>query len=333
MKRVGLGAAGLAVLAVVALLAEPSRFWTAYAATALFGLSVAAGSIAFAAALEITGAGWADRLRPQAEAWLRPLVVSVGLLLALALGAPSIYPWAQGAAPGFEWWLAPGRVLFRDLVLAGALVLTAVAFVRAPRPARRARAVGYALVYAVVGTMLSWDLVMSLEPGWINTLLGAWFFAGGLYAGIAAAAVAGARLRPALDVEASHDLGKLLFGSTMVWGYFVWSQYLVFWYGNLPHESGFWLRRTEAGWGALGLLVAAGAFLAPFVLLLPRALKRNPRRLGAIGALILVALWAEKVLLFGPVARATPTLPIGATDLVIAAALLTVLLASRPAPE
>src|SRR6185295_6805542 len=45
-----------------------------------------------------------------------------------------------------------------------------------------------------------------------------------------------------------HDLGKLLFAFSTFWAYIWVSQYLLIWYGNLPEEIPYYLRRTGHGW-------------------------------------------------------------------------------------
>jgi len=332
MKRPLATLAGIALVAISGWLAPPARFWAAYTASTMFWLSLCGGAAAFVAALEITGASWSEWVVEQAESWARLFFVPALALAALPLGASHLYPWAQAPVHGLEVWFAPASVLVRD-VLALLVLGGAILWLLNGKPGQRyRRAVSMAMIWAIVGSLLAWDLIMSLEPGWTSTLFGAYFFVGGLYAGIAAVAVR-ALARPArFTPEASHDLGKLLFGSAMVWGYFLWSQYLVAWYGNLPREAEFWLRRAQSGWAALGLLVVAVAFLAPFLTLLSARFKRSPRALATLSIVILAGLWAEKVLLLGPAVRLDAPLPIGLTELAVGIGLSAAVIGLLPAP-
>lgn len=318
MKRPLATLAGIALVVVTGWLAPPARFWAAYTASALFWLSLCAGAAAFVAALEITGATWSKWVVQQAESWARLFFVPALALAMLPLGASHLYPWAQRPVPGLEVWFAPAAVLARDVL--GILVLgAAILWLLGGKPGKRyRRAVTTAMIWAAIGSLLAWDLIMSLEPGWTSTLFGAYFFVGGLYTGIAAVAVRGLAKPEGFTSAASQDLGTLLFGSTMVWGYFLWSQYFVAWYGNLPREAEFWLRRTESSWAVLGGFVIATVFMIPFVVLLIAKFKRSPRALGILSVSILIGLWAEKLLLVGPAVRLHAPMPIGVTEVAIA---------------
>ena len=85
-----------------------------------------------------------------------------------------------------------------------------------------------------------------------------------------------------------HDLGKLLLAFVMLWAYFAFSQYLIIWSTNLPEEIGWYIVRTRAIWGAVIIAIGILHFAAPFLFLLSRSLKRNPRKLVIIATLILL---------------------------------------------
>ena len=136
----------------------------------------------------------------------------------------------------------------------------------------------------------------------------------------------------ALDTETVHDLGKLLFAFSLLWTYMFWSQYLVAWYGNLPHETSFWAVRLAPGpWRLVGILVLLASFGVPFVFLLSRANRRSLPTLALFGLVIGVGLWAERLLLVMPSIRPDAALPLGWAELCVSAAFLgAVMLVLRP---
>ncbi len=57
-----------------------------------------------------------------------------------------------------------------------------------------------------------------------------------------------------------HDLGKLLLMMVMLWAYFSFSQLLIVWVGDLPHEISFYLPRFATSWGWLGVALIVVQF-------------------------------------------------------------------------
>jgi hypothetical protein len=94
-----------------------------------------------------------------------------------------------------------------------------------------------------------------------------------------------------ISKESVHDLGKLLFAFVMLWAYIQLSQFLIIWSANLPEEIPWYIHRLSGGWQFVALLLVFFHFVLPFVVLLSRDLKRNPRLLAMVaGGLLLVRL-------------------------------------------
>ena len=116
----------------------------------------------------------------------------------------------------------------------------------------------FVIIYAIVMTMLSYDWVMSLEPHWFSTMFGPWFFMGAFWIGIAATALWSVYLRTQhedfhryIGLQQRHDIGKLAFAFCVFWTYLFFSQYIVIWYGKLPWEQAWIIRRSDEVWGGL----------------------------------------------------------------------------------
>ena len=289
--------------------------WRALVAIFVFSSGTAMGAVAFAALLEITGAEWAGRLRLTAEAFRRFLPASLLLYAVLLVGASALYPWI--AHPSRTPWLRFWPLALRDA--AGLIVVYAAAnwfcarsdpdrssSVEPPASAsavqrRRRRAGIFLIVYAVGGSLLIVDVLMSLEPSWTSTLFPAYVLTASLYTGIAAVVIVSAWSAPPeiLDGPRANDAGNLLLGFALVWMYLLWSQFLVIWYGNLTEEVGYLIRRFEHGWRLLAWTVIAMRFLAPCVVFLGRRGRRR-QPLVATSALIVVGFLLECFLLVGP---------------------------------
>jgi hypothetical protein len=160
------------------------------------------------------------------------------------------------------------------------------------------------LIFSV--TFASIDWYMSLEPEWFSTIYGFIFVAAWSLTALSFVIAVMARLaaeEPMRRIAAPlhfHDLGKLLLAMVMLWAYFAFSQFLIIWSGNLPEETTWYLHRIYGAWGALIIIIGILHFAAPFLFLLSRSLKRNPRKLALIAMLIIVMRMTDLLWMLAP---------------------------------
>ena len=88
-------------------------------------------------------------------------------------------------------------------------------------------------------------------------------------------------------------MGKYMFGFSIFWAYIGVSQYLLFWYANLPEEITYYLQRQRPGWLYFTILLHSVRFVLPFLLLLPRMAKRTPSYLVKVAYLVLFGAWLD----------------------------------------
>jgi hypothetical protein len=101
--------------------------------------------------------------------------------------------------------------------------------------------------------------------------------------------------------EVWNDLGNLLFAFVMLWAYMMFSQLLIIWSGNLPEEISFYSIRSLGGWQWLGVTLAVFYFALPFVLLLSRDIKREPRRLRVVALAVVGMSFVHQFWMIAPV--------------------------------
>jgi hypothetical protein len=164
----------------------------------------------------------------------------------------------------------------------------------------------FAIVYAIAMSFVAWDMIMSLEPHWFSTLIGPYFFMAALLGGIAATAIVTTLhtrtlgLEPVILPNHFHDLGKLTFAFCVFWAYLFFSQFIVIWYGMLPHEQAFIIHRFGTPYKTVAQLVFLGLFVIPFGGLLGVAPKKRPEILSLFAGIVLIGLWLERYLLVYP---------------------------------
>ena len=255
--------------------------WSIYLVNLVFWSGLAATGPAIAGMMQLTEARWSPSVRRIALTTAGFLPVSFVLILVLFAGRATLYGWVRTPIPVKEFWLNTPFFWGRTVVLAAALFLTCFAFVQGrscaiPRRAtRRASGVGAtrwpsSCCSCGCSTLTLWgfDLVMSIDPKWYSGLFGGYFVVSTLYTGFALLSIlsvrANARGDATIPPAAIQDVAKLQFAMSIMWMYFFWSQYLVIWYGNVPVETRFFLKRVFVQpWQTLGWVVLIVGWLIP----------------------------------------------------------------------
>jgi hypothetical protein len=165
------------------------------------------------------------------------------------------------------------------------------------------------VLYVLTITFMSVDWVMSLDPHWYSTIFGILTIGGQGLSALAFTILVLAllsRFEPMSHVasaERFHDLGKLMLAFVMLWAYFSVSQLLIIWSANLPEEIPYYLERLNGPWYPISVLLLVGQFALPFLLLLSRNFKRNPKAVGRIALGILFMRVVDIAWTIGPAVR------------------------------
>jgi len=144
---------------------------------------------------------------------------------------------------------------------------------------------------ALSTAFVAFDFLMTLDFKFFSTMWGVYYFAGAAFASIATVSLIcnfllrKGKMRGLVTTEHFHDLGKLQFSFTVFWAYIAFSQYFLIWYANIPEETSFFLHRKEHGWKALGIFLIVGHFVAPFLIILSRHVKKN------LGLMLVMSVW------------------------------------------
>jgi hypothetical protein len=308
------GGAG-ALVSLVGLFLDPTQFLQSYLMAYMLCLGVTLGCLALGMVHQLSGGAWGVVIRRPIGAAARVLPVMTLLFLPIVLGMSRLYPWTNADLVARDEALQHKQLyLNTPFFLARAalyfLVWNALSyFLNAwsleqdrnpdPRIARRMQklSAGGLLAYGLTITFASFDWLMSLEPHWFSTIYGVLIMGGQGLSALAFLIVALVWLsrRPPLDRIVApahfHDLGNLMLAFVMLWAYFSFSQYLIIWSGNLPVEIAWYMHRLKTGWRFVGISLIVFHFAVPFVLLLSRAVKRDPQMLVKVAvAVILVRL-------------------------------------------
>jgi len=313
----GAVAIGLAAFATGVLGGDSPRTFGALIASWLFFAGAAAGALAFRAFFHIVDARWARPLVALGPGGARFAPVALGVLVVIVIGA-GMAPWLpkDGGA-----WLRVPTLAVRELALCALLFGFAYKNLRAGqgvggRPSVSTSVI-YCLIFAVVVSVWGFDFVLGPDPTFQSTLIGPYVFMSAFTAGTGVLTLVALAQNTLTDTE-RRDLAAFTLALSIFWGYLFWSQYLAIWYGNLPDEVAFALRRGAAG----VLTVVALVFVVPFTTLLHSKGRGSSRALGAIVTLQLLGLWLNCHLLVVPSLSAPSAMGVGTRDVLIALGML-----------
>ena len=331
--------AGLA-LSVPALLDESdrARLGFAYVWSFAFVWAIALGALFFVGLQHLTHAVWSVVVRRVAEVFAAAMwvvgMLSVPILLFVCLPrAFGVFAWAD-TTMGDDLLGAKRAYLNAPFFVLRAIVYFAVwiGFARyfvstslkqdngalgvAASLAMRRRTAPFTVLFALTVTFAGIDWLMSLDPYWFSTIFGVYVFAGMVVAALAAITLTtlwlrdgGLLGRDVVTEEHLYNLGALLFAFVCFWGYIAFSQYMLIWYANVPEEAFYLRERLEGGWLGVSVVLVVVRFVIPFVVLLSRRAKMNPRVLGWISLLMLFGQLVDLYWLVMPeVHRARPVL-------------------------
>ena len=288
---------------------EPTQAVRSYLIGYIYWWEATVGCLGLLLLRHLVRSHWGAAAGPVAAAGVATLPVMAILFLPIAVGVigladGGLYPWTDAkymqSDPHLEhkagylnptFFVVRAGVYFAIWYGLGVLASRHEQTQSAPPWLRQSAGLGLcALVLATSFAAVDW--VMSLEPAWHSTILGALVLIGGgvtakaiiVYClAVGRAPIPEGMTRP----QIISDVGNLMLAFLMVWAYFSFSQYLIIWSGNLPSEVGWYAHRLTAGWQTMALVIVVGHFAVPFFLLLSSDLKRSPSSVAFVALLIL----------------------------------------------
>jgi hypothetical protein len=303
-----------------------ARFWASLLQNSVFFLLITNASLFFITATTLAWGGWQMSFRrvPEAIGACVPVIgiIAVIILLALIFGPNhSIYHWASHDAendPAINHKIGflnkPFFAIWTILTVVGWTLLgrklrsLSTSIDNRPLSVEEGKkyiwdntvwAALYAVLFALtVLSSIPWFWLMSIDPHWYSTMYSWYTFASSWVAGLALIALYVIYLKnkgylELVTKEHLHDLGKFMFAFSIFWTYLWFSQFMLIWYANIPEETIYFKPRVQGPYRTIFFLNLIINFLAPLLLLMRRASKRNYGTITMMAILIIFGHWLD----------------------------------------
>jgi hypothetical protein len=298
------------ILCGVGVAFEPRVFFVSWLFAFVFWVGLSLGCFNGAMIHYLTSGRWGFATRRFLEAGFMTLPLMAIFFIPILFGLHSLYPWARPAdvtadkilqhKAGFENFT---EFLVRAIFYFGIWILIATLLRKwslrqdetadvAPTIKMRTLSGPGVVIVPLLATFAFVDWAMSIEPKWYSTVFPVIILAGQILVMFAFVIMLVAwlqifsPLRETVNQKEIHDLGSLLLAFVLFWTYVAFSQILIIYSANEPHEIVWYLKRITGDWKWLLVFIGLFHFIIPFSVLLFRAVKTNPRRLMIVAAMI-----------------------------------------------
>lgn len=284
-------------------------------------ITLAMGALFFLAVHRVGNSGWHTAIQRVPEAmfsWLPFAAIGAGIMLFLM---DDVYEWLI-LQPGEDALIDAKRAYLnkpffaiRAAVFFGVWILVATLLRRwsvnedkegGLANFNRALPVSavFIVFFAISYSLFAVDWLKSLEPHWFSTIFGVYVFAGSMASAMATMTLITYFLKKQgymKYVNDSHfqDINTYMLGFSIFWAYIWVSQFLLIWYSNIPEETIYFYKRYSVGDpGYLGYAPSFYAnlflcFVLPFLIMLRRDARRNPKLFIPVAAIVLIGHWND----------------------------------------
>src|SRR5438309_1981421 len=297
------------VLCAVGAIVNPHQFGYSWLFAFAFFFTLCAGCFFWTIVHHATDAEWSVVVRRQLEN-LGALLTALALLFVpILLLRHHLFVWMD-IPPGVDPSLDTKRAYLnwpfffvRAVVFLGFFLLAALALRRLsvrqdsdgnPRFTIGMRKVSFISLpmFALCLTFGAYDWLVGLNYRWFSTMFGVYIFAGAAGSSMSLLVLVITALRQAgylkvVTLEHYHIMGKWMLAFSVFWAYIGFSQYMLYWYANIPEETQYYLVRNTESWWPLSLLLVVGRFFGPFAILLLQGIKKRPHQLCIVAGWIM----------------------------------------------
>lgn len=304
------------------------REWANLLVSNFYLMAIALGSLFFLAVQYVAEVGWSAQLKRILMANSMYLIPStIFLIIIFVFGHHDLYHWTHHdlvdkASPHYDKIIDGKSGYLNVPFFVIRLVLYAVIWAGAALLLRKESlkedmnggtthyfksvkiSAIFLVLFAVTSSTSAWDIIMSIDAHWFSTLFGWYVFAGTFVSALTVITMITIYLKkngylPNVNDSHLHDLGKFMFAFSIFWTYLWFSQFMLYWYANLPEEVTYFIERVDH-FRLLFWLNPLINFVFPFLVLMTRDAKRYSGWVVTAGVVMLFGHWLDLYLMIMP---------------------------------
>jgi len=295
------------------------RFWSNLLINGFFFFGIALGALFYLALHYATESGWGVVLLRVMEGIMSAMPIGMAVLAVVFIAGTlewhHIYPWMIGDTVasddiiyGKTAYLNKPFFWIRVVVYFATFYLFMKWFKKKSRQEDQdggtdthfkmyRRGALFLVFFAVFSSTMSWDFIMSIDTHWYSTLFGWYVFSGIWLSGMVMVMMVTLYLRkrgflPHVNESHIHDVGKWMFALSFLWSYLWFSQFMLYWYANIPEEVHYFYERIH-NYKFIYFGTFFINFVFPMVFLMSRDTKRSSGYLIVIGLIIFIGHWLD----------------------------------------
>jgi len=308
-----------------------ARFWANMLVNSYYFLLFGVGALFFVALNYLANAGWSTLIKRVAEGISS--FIPIGLLIlmiVLIFGKGDLYHWVnyeneglKDGMKGFDKVLAGKSAFLNSKFLLFGVPLFVLIWYTFRIILRRASlnedaqgginffissekfSAAFMVIFGFSFSVLVWLVIMSVDAHWYSTIFTVNNFALMFVSSITVICFFTIYLKSKgymelVSADILHDLGKFMFAFCIFWAYTWLAQFLLIWYANIHEEVVYYEIRLHGYFRPIFFVNLFMNFFIPFLLLMTRNSKRNPKSLLFAGSIILVGHWLDLYLMIMP---------------------------------
>ncbi len=286
-------------------------------------ITIAVGATFFYAIQYITQSGWAAQFIRVPLAFSSYLTVAGVLILLLIFGMNSLYHWSIPGAGDHDVLIEHKSPYLNIPFFFIRLIIFFTLWTIMTRLLNRASInedqVGgmkyfnkselyskiYIFILAITFSLLTFDLIMSIDVHWFSTIFAVKNFISGFYHAVAIITLTVILINrngyfKSLNKYHLNSFSNYIFILSFIWGYLWFMQFIVIWFANIQEETIYFIIRTKGSWRIFFFLNIILNWAIPFMVFMSGKAKQSQPVIMGVCIILIIGQWVDLYLQIMP---------------------------------